>query len=138
MSAAGKSDSGTTLVETLVVMAILALVGSLSVVQFRQTMTAYTWRTAEAVVKSDLQIARSDALRGDRPVSFQVSADGSQYVWDGARPRALPAGVRLSGQSILFYGDGSSSGGELHIISARGEQRIGIESATGHLVSGAR
>lgn len=119
-------DAGTTLIETLVVVGITALVAFIGFPKMQQAMLAMSQRETVSMVAARLREARAQALSSDQPVVFAVTADGRTFGVLGERaPGKAAPGVSVapadgSPRQIVFYGDGTSSGG---VILVRGGQR---------------
>lgn len=134
MSAAGDGDRGATLLEMLVVLGILGLIGSLSAVQLRHTLDLYALRSAEGSVRAAVKVARSQALRSGEAVAF--SAAGSTYAWDGSSAHAVASGVSLSSSGpIVFYPDGTASGGTITLSNTRSRLALAVDSANSATVA---
>lgn len=137
--ASGAPDSGTTLIETLVVVAITALVAFIGLPQMRQGLLTLSQRQAVAVVAARLRLARAEALREDAPVSFAVAADGAAYGVVGGVATPTPPGVTVSippGAAgprgrIVFYGDGSATGGAVAVSAGRRTLRVFVSPGAG-------
>jgi type II secretory pathway pseudopilin PulG len=133
------SDSGTTLIETLVVVAITALVALIALPQMRQSLLTLSQRQAVSVVAARLRLARAQALREDAPVVFAVAPDGAAYGVLGGVATPTPPGVTVSiptgttarNGRILFFGDGSASGGAVAVSAGRRTMRVYVSSAAG-------
>jgi general secretion pathway protein H len=133
------SDSGTTLIETLVVLTITALVALIGVPQMRQGMLTLSQRQAVAVVAARLRLARAQALRQDAPVAFAVAPDGAAYgvVGSLATPTppgvtvSIPRGVAAANGAIMFYGDGSASGGTVAVSAGRRTLQVFVSRGAG-------
>ncbi|MBA3811689.1 MAG: prepilin-type N-terminal cleavage/methylation domain-containing protein, partial [Caulobacteraceae bacterium] len=72
-------QSGTTLVEALVVVAITALVSLIGFPRLQQGLTRLSQRQTVSAEAERLREARAGALRGDRSVTFKVAANGRAY-----------------------------------------------------------
>lgn len=138
MSAIGDPDAGITrgftLIEMLVVLAILGLIGGIAFPRLQQAVRLQEFRTAGATVAAVLREARARAVRTGRPVRFAANADGTGFGSDGGRSVALPSPlvVRTTpAGTIMFYADGSSSGGTALVASERRRLRFAVEPATG-------
>ena len=137
--AARRPDSGTTLIETLVVVAVTTLVALIGLPQMRQGLLTLSQRQAVAVVAARLRLARAQALRQDAPVAFAVASDGAAYGVIGGTPTPTPPGVTVSipqGGSvgsgrITFYGDGSASGGVVAVSAGRRTLRVFVSPGAG-------
>jgi type II secretory pathway pseudopilin PulG len=135
----GKSEGGTTLIETLVVVAITALVALIGLPQMRQGLLTLSQRQAVAVVAARLRLARGQALRADAPVAFAATPDGTAYGVIGGTPTPTPPGVTVriphgttaSDARIVFYGDGSASGGVVAVSAGRRTLRVVVSPGAG-------
>lgn len=135
MSATGKrSDAGFTLIEMLVVLAIAALVAGIGFPRMQGQIAAQEWRTAVASVTAQLRTARARAVLSGRPVT--VAAAGSGMRIDAGVPTPLPASVTLAAPlPVIFFGDGSASGGEIGVRSGARRRVIAVSPATGLLLT---
>ncbi len=134
------ADAGTTLIEAIVVVAITALVALIGFPQMNQALTTLTQRQTVAVVAARLREARAEALSRDAAVVFSVSADGGGYATGGAITRA-PPGISLGSKTpipegVAFYGDGSSTGGEVFVTAGRRTSTITVTPLTGVVAIG--
>lgn len=103
-----------TLVETLVVSAILMLVVGLGLPVMRANGAAADWEEARAAMDNSVRAARAEALRRDEVIIFQVAGDGASFGLSNGAPSRTPGAVRLRASGpIGFYPDGSSSGGSV-------------------------
>jgi general secretion pathway protein H len=143
MSATGRAASaaderGFTLLETLVVIAITALIGAIVFPDMERSLRSLTVRQTAAMVQANLRIARGEALRGDQMVAFAVDADGGGYAWTNGPAQRAPAGVELSlanRRPITFFPDGSSSGGEVTLAGAGRQVTVSVDPQTGAVAS---
>ena len=141
MSATGRAgEAGTTLIEALAVVAILGIVASIGFPVIQRSLATLSRRETEAVVTARLRQTRSDAMRADRIAVFAVSRDGRSYTAPGGGFVSAPTGVRLgsrTGPLIAFYGDGSSTGGEVRIGRGGREAVVRVSPATGAIAEDA-
>ena len=116
-------QAGQTLLEMLVVVALMALATGVVFPNLRRPYEALSAETAQAAVAADLRLARAQAVRGGRAVEVDVSPDGRDYAFAGRSVR-LPAAARLSdaGAVIVFAADGSSPGYALAVIGRNGRR----------------
>jgi type II secretory pathway pseudopilin PulG len=149
LSASGLSDrrrsgsagaqEGTTLIETLVVVAITALVALIGLPQMQQSLLTLSQRQAVAVVAARLRLARAQALREDATVVFAAAPDGGGYGVLGGVVTPTPPGVTVSisresdggNRRIAFYGDGSASGGVVAVSAGRRTLRVTVSPGAG-------
>lgn len=133
------AESGTTLIETLVVVAITTLVALIALPQMRQGLLTLSQRQAVAVVAARLRLARAQALREDAPVVFAAAPDGAAYGVVGGVATPTPPGVTVSiprdqaapSGRILFFGDGSASGGAVAVSAGRRTVRVVVNPGAG-------
>jgi len=126
------ADGGVTLIELLVVMAILALGAMLALPAFRNAGGSEGLRPTVGKIAAELKLARSSAILHQRPVAFVLDAKSRSYrVPDFGAPVRLPASIGVvlapdrnpgrigGGDRLVFFPDGSSSGGQV-LISQQG------------------
>jgi len=134
MSATGRAgisegESGQTLLEMLVVIGILGLVAGLMFPAMVGSLRRAEFDRSRSALVGDLRRARAVAVRGGMPVSLSLSDDGRGYSWNGVAV-VLPLRERIGGDpSVVFYGDGSSSGGSLAIASATRRGVVRVDAA---------
>ncbi len=119
---------GFTLLELLVVLAVISLLAGVSLPYLR--FGGIDARTAARDVSSELALARSRALATRRPARLVIDVGSGRFGIDGALDHELPKGIALSwslapGQVegkvgvVTFFPDGGSTGGRL-AFSGRG------------------
>jgi general secretion pathway protein H len=138
MSATG-NDAGTTLLELLVVMGLLALLTTLTFPALERSLDLFEMRQTAGVLESNLRLVRSDAVRSGQAIAFTVSSDGKSYAWSEGEVRQMPNGTYVrtaNGHAIEFYGDGTTSGGA--VIASTEDRRIAVDvdAATGTVTPG--
>ncbi len=124
---------GFTLVEVMIVLAILGVVVAIALPLLARRTPAASLASATLEVRTALAAARSAAIAQDREVSFTAAAN--LYRVDGA-PHRLSAAGDLSvevrgGARIAFFPSGRSSGGRLILRSAAAHREIAVEAITG-------
>lgn len=125
MSATGRTEAsgsmGFTLIEMLVVLAIVALIASLEFPAIERAFGRERFRSAAAGIESRLHAARATAI-----------AQGAATRFDAG---ALPQGVALdvTRAGIVFYPDGSANGGELALTEGPRRFRLAVDGATGRI-----
>lgn len=127
-------QAGFTLLEALVTIAVTVLIGGVVFPDLQRTLQALQVRQTAAVVEANLRVARAEAFRQSQPVAFAVEPDGSGFAWTGGPARNVGRGVNLSlttGRPIVFFGDGSSSGGAVSVAGAGRRYRLTVDPATG-------
>lgn len=139
------AGAGFTLIEILVVLAILGFALTL-IVGYRQP-----WSNALGLdgtareLASGLRLARAQAIARDRPVAFTLDLKTHRYRIDAGRPRRLPDKVavtfltirgetaRSTQASIRFNPDGSSTGGRISLDEAGRRMAVGVDWLTGRV-----
>lgn len=134
MSAAG-DESGMTLLEALVVMGLMALVATIAFPNMERALSLLQLRETAGALTANLQLAHSDALKSGQAISFTLSPDGTSYSWSEGEVRHAPGHISLhmpgGGSSILFYSDGTSSGGAVTASADGREISVAVDEATG-------
>lgn len=138
-----RTRAGFTLIEMVVVLAILSVMLLLIVGQGPPVTHGLTARATAAELAASLREARSRAIVENRPVSLIVDLSERHYRI-GDRPAiALPPDLPLAlftvrGEvrnateaGIRFEPDGSSSGGRIELGDGSGRLQIGVDWLTG-------
>jgi general secretion pathway protein H len=119
-------DAGYTLMELLVVLAIMAFVAAAAMPLLSASRPGLLARSAVHAVAQDLAAARRDAI-AQATQTRVVFAPGGYEVLPGGPSRRLPKGiaVRLRGAAeIDFFPDGSSNGGVVDVASANAHHSV--------------
>jgi len=125
MSATGErrprrsGEAGTTLIEALAVVSITALASLIAFPRLQQSFLTLSERHEVSRVEARLREARANALRRDEPVTFSFAADERTH---GAADTAGQSGMSFAidgDRPILFFGDGSSSGGVVRVFAGQ-------------------
>jgi general secretion pathway protein H len=125
-------QDGFTLIEMIVVLAILALIVGLVVARGPMHSARLDAQAAAREVISALRLARGRAIAEDRPVSV-VLAPG-RYQVEGLAAHTVPSDVALSGNAVIrFAPDGSSSGGTIAVRTAAASVTIMVNWLTGRV-----
>jgi len=133
MSVTGRRrDAGTTLIEALVVVAIMSLVTLIAFPRLQQTLLTLARRQTTFAVVEHLREARATAILKDQPVVFSVADNGRLYGWRGATART-GGGVYLRSANgpIAFFADGTSSGGSIWITANKRSYLVGVDAGNG-------
>lgn len=132
-------EAGFSLVEMLVVLAILALVAAVTFPVALRTPPGLEIRAAAADVAATLRFVRAEALSRGEDALFSIDVEKRHFWSDKSGRRiALPKGLAVTlttalperiGQDlgrIRFHGDGSSTGGR--ILLTDGIRTVTIEA----------
>jgi len=133
-----KAEAGTTLIEALVVVTITTMVSLIAFPKMQQGYLSLAQRQTIAVVAERLREARVEAMRRDSPVSFSVSIDGKVFgATAGAAARTPPGVVVSTGVGrIVFYGDGTATGGVVRVRAANRVMNVTITPLSGTVAVG--
>lgn len=137
MSAAG-NDSGFTLLEALVVVAIVGMVSAIIAPNIGTSLDLLSLRQSASVLQADLRTARATALRTGSRVIVAPLRNGSGYDWVGGT-RRFPGDVamKMSGP-IAFLPDGSMIPADVSIASGNRRIPVSIDPITGAIKAGGR
>jgi general secretion pathway protein H len=139
------SETGFTLIEMIVVIAILGLMMVLVTVGARSVSPATHARAAAQAIADGLRSARAEALTANRAVEFTIDIARRRYQSGAAPEQMLPNDLTLSlltsrGElvsgsvaGIRFNPDGSSSGGRVTVNGGGKVWMVGIDWLSGRV-----
>ena len=137
----GSPHAGFTLVEMLVVVAILAAALFLLAVRGPARNAALDLRAATEQVAGSLRLARARAIETGGPVQWTLDSAAHGYRLGSELPRPLPPALAASAQNadgrpatgVRFAPDGSASG--VQVVLALGTRRtvVGVNWLTGRV-----
>ncbi len=137
-----RSDKGFTLLELMVVLVLVGLLSSLVFVSISGGLFRSDERRFVKDFSNGLFRARNASLgRGDT-VPFLIDGEERRFSVGGTRWQEIPESVQVEGEGvtrmnkgiygILFFPDGSSSGGELDLkLEEGGTARIYVDKLLG-------
>ena len=137
-----RSEPGFTLVELLVVLAIMAAATTLFVTYIRTGTNGGELRAATSEMRGALGETRSLAITGNRVTALVVDARarafrdprGEHRISDRVRmgfQRLVPQGGDDGAGAVYFFPDGSSSGGEIDFAAGDTGAAVSVDWFTG-------
>lgn len=148
LTAIRRREAGFTLIEVIVVFAILGLALALIVGYKPPWSSGLGTRAAAGQLASALRLARSEAISRDVPVSVTIDVAAHRYRVGQEPDRQLPstltmellsvAGERRTAveSAIRFNPDGSSTGGRITVGDAVRKVAVGVDWLTGRVSIG--
>lgn len=143
-----RHDSGFTLIEMMVVLAVLGLMLALLAEGGPPVSRALVAKQAASELATALREARSRAIAENRSVDLTFDLPARTYRVDDLPARRLPAEFRISlltateevrsthSAGIRFDPDGSSTGGRIELLDNKRAMRISVDWLTGRVSVG--
>ncbi|MDO5505306.1 MAG: GspH/FimT family pseudopilin [Pseudoxanthomonas suwonensis] len=140
-----RGSAGFSLLEVLLVMALIAAVGLLAMATVGGGLQRMQLRGAANDVAAQLRFTRAQAIATGMPQRFTI--DPAARRWQAPRERSgtLPAQmqVRFTGArqlqpragegAIVFFGDGASSGGRVQLQAGQAAWQVDVAWLTGQV-----
>jgi len=139
-------QAGVTLLELLIVIALMAIIAALVVPMFGGPVSTSELRATARQLAAGLRLARSEAVSERRETFLVVDVAGKRFKIDReAREHALPSKVDLklftaqndlvseNVGSIRFYPDGGSNGGRITVASGARKFDVDVDWLTGRV-----
>lgn len=129
-----RPQDGFTLIEMLVVLAVLGMVLAVTLLHGRPGNAAMEVRAASGVIAAALRAARAQAITADRPILFTVDPARHSFQVDNSAPRVLGAALAsVPPQGISFAPDGSASGGAVTVADGQHRLAVRVDWLTGRV-----
>jgi len=143
LSVVSRTSSGFTLLEMLVVLAILGLMGALALPTLRRPPDNLRLEAATRTLASALRFSRAQAIARNADVVLTIHAD--RRVFESSTGSAIQLDQEISVEMIFaaperrgravgairFFPDGSSSGGDIVLTLDKRQARIAVNWLTG-------
>ena len=123
---------GFTLIELMVVFAILALVMAVAPSSYDKMKNSMDYRDVVRGVVTEMRAARQQAVLTGRDATFVVDLENKQYSSQGSKPRTIPPDIELRAIvseseakgaqfAIRFLPSGGASGGSVDVLRSSGD-----------------
>lgn len=119
-------NDGFTLLELIVVLVIIGLAAAVVLFSIGRLHETTLFNQEARRVYHTLSRAREMAVIGRTDIVVRVDEEGQRYGIEGDRGpstgiRTLRQGIQLSGEDIVFFPKGNSSGGTITLRNAKGQ-----------------
>lgn len=139
---ANRRTSGFTLLELLIVMMVMSLIAGLVVPAYSKSLTSLDLRKSARHVSAVLKESRNIAVFQSQTVQFYLDEETHGFRSDVTRGSyPLPADLVASLEgiatqtdvqaAILFFADGTSSGGRVRLVIDDASQLVSVDWMTG-------
>jgi general secretion pathway protein H len=145
----GRAAGGFTLLELLLVLAILALVTAVAVPALTSPSDSVRLRAASEELSAALRLARARAIARNREVAVVIDAESRSIHVQGASAQHLASDIFVqltiaeseratpTRGGFRFFADGSSTGGDIVLGLHGRELRLCVDWLTGKASRGA-
>jgi prepilin-type N-terminal cleavage/methylation domain-containing protein len=131
---AGDSQSGVTLIEMLVVLAVVGLVSAIIAPSMTQSLGSLSMMQAARVLQADLRVSRATAMRTGKTTGLELVQEGRGYRWIGGTRQLPPAVVLTISGPVSFMADGSAEPQSVSLAAHGRRLSFAMDGATGTVV----
>lgn len=140
-----RSAAGMTLLEMLLVIALVAISAALAVMAMGGGREGQQLRSAVRELSAQLRYTRTQAIVHGQPQQFRIDPGNGRWEAANGRHGQLPERlrVRFTGAAqlqpaagigvIAFYPDGGASGGRIELLGARAGWQLDVAWITGQV-----
>jgi general secretion pathway protein H len=137
------ASAGFTMLELLVVIAVLSLVIAIALPYLPQRSSVATVQTSARAIAGGLREARSQAIHQSQPATFALDVASRRWWLSSGRSGKLPDDLAITIETgrnlvrtsqvamIRFLPDGSSSGGRIELRAAGARVSLAVDWLTG-------
>jgi prepilin-type N-terminal cleavage/methylation domain-containing protein len=124
----GRNEAGFTLIEMLVVIAILGFVLALVAAHGPSRSATADITAATERVMGDLRVARARAIAANRPVTVRLDAEGALAIGGIATHKPPPGIEVVLRPAVLVFGpEGGSNGGQVDLLGANRHETVLVD-----------
>ena len=147
--ASPRCSTGVTLLELLIVLALMAIVAGIVLPMFGGPVSTSELRASARQLAAGLRLGGSEAVAQRRETFLVLDVAGKRFKVDrDAKEHALPSRIELklftaqndlvdeSVGSIRFFPDGGSNGGRITVASGERKYDVDIDWLTGRVAIG--
>lgn len=143
--AAPASQRGMSLLEMLLVIALIAAVGVLTVAALNGGMAGMQLRSASKEIASQLRYTRSQAIASGRSQKFTIDPGARTWTAPNGRSGDIPKAIgivftgarevqpRRGEGAIMFFADGASTGGRVKLTAKQAAWNVDVAWLTGEV-----
>ena len=126
-------SNGFTLLEMLVVIAVMGLIAAIGFPAIARGIERSEFRAASSALDLAVRQARAAGIDGGAPVPLRFRPDATERELSGdmARRSLTPLQIDMPDGGIIFFPDGSSSGGTIALAGRSQSYRLHIDAANG-------
>src|SRR5688572_5621579 len=142
---AGRRQGGMSLLEMLLVIALIAGIGVLTVGMMNGGMAGMQLRSASKEIASQLRYTRSQAIATGRSQKFTIDPTAHTWTAPNGRSGDIPKtlGIVFTGAreiqprrgegAIMFFADGASTGGRVKLSAKQAAWNVDVAWLTGEV-----